>query len=150
MAVAGSMRMMRRTEIALPSRAATSTLIAVLVARLTPGHTPGCTTWTMRVTDGGKTYHAVILGSPNFNPGYQLVNNARYPQIAADYAHGFEVLKSLPCDLFLGAHGDYFGMVAKHARLPGAKTNPFVDPDGYQAYVENRYQAFREKRGPER
>ena len=59
----------------------------------------------------------VIVGSPNVNAGYKLVNNALYPQIASDYERMFRVLKSLPCDVFLGAHGDYYGMEAKYARM---------------------------------
>ena len=90
---------------------------AVLVAHLTPGHTKGCTTWTMKVNEGGKKYNVVIVGSPNVNPGYKLVDNAKYPQIATDYERMFRVLKSLPADIFLGAHGAYFGMEAKYARL---------------------------------
>ncbi len=70
-------------------------------------------------TDGGKTYDVVIVGSPNVNPGYKLVNNAAYPQIAQDYEQMFRVLKSLPCDVFLGAHGDYYGMEEKFARMNG-------------------------------
>src|SRR2546421_825626 len=66
---------------------------ATLVAHLTPGHTKGCTTWTIKVEEAGKTYDAVIVGSPNVNPGYHLVNNARYPQIAADYERMFRELK---------------------------------------------------------
>src|SRR5580765_6826108 len=55
-----------------------------LTARLTPGHTPGCTTWTMQVADGGRTLNAVIVGSPNVNAGYVLVGPRRnYPQIAS-------------------------------------------------------------------
>ena len=77
----------------------------VLVAHLTPGHTKGCTTWTMKVTERGKTYNVVIVGSPNVNPGYKLVGNTAYPQIAEDYERMWRVLKSLPCDIFLGAHG---------------------------------------------
>ncbi|HYF38024.1 MAG TPA: metallo-beta-lactamase, partial [Prosthecobacter sp.] len=46
---------------------------SVLVAHLTPGHTAGCTTWTLQVKDGDKTLNAVIIGSPNVNPGYVLV-----------------------------------------------------------------------------
>ena len=46
-----------------------------LVAHLTPGHTRGCTTWTLKVQDGGKTYDVVIIGSLGVNPGFQLVNN---------------------------------------------------------------------------
>jgi len=114
-----------------------------LVAHLTAGHTKGCTTWTMKVRDAGKSYDVVIVGSPNVNPGYKLVNNPRYPQIAADYAHGFEVLKSLPCDVFLGAHGSYFDMEAKFARMRAGAANPYVDPAGYKAYVAEREQAFR-------
>ena len=64
---------------------------AVLVAHLTPGHTKGCTTWTMKVQEGGNAYDVVIVGSPNVNPGYKLADNARYPQIAADYEKTFRV-----------------------------------------------------------
>jgi metallo-beta-lactamase class B len=74
----------------------------VLTAHLTPGHTKGCTTWTFPVTENGKTYNVVVVGSPNVNPGYQLVHNSRYPQIAQDYERMFQALKSLPCDVFLG------------------------------------------------
>ena len=87
----------------------------------------------------GRKYDVVIVGSPNVNPGYQLVNNAEYPEISTDFARTFRVLKSLACDIFLGSHGNYYGMEAKYARLKnGSKTNPFVDPDGYRAYVEDR------------
>ena len=114
-----------------------------LTARLTPGHTRGCTTWTMRVTDGGKTYDAVIVGSPNVNPGFRLVGNKDYPEISKDYAQTFATLKTLPCDIFLGAHGLYYGMVDKYARLAkGEKTNPFVDPAGYKAYIQNREKTY--------
>jgi metallo-beta-lactamase class B len=65
---------------------------AVLTARLTAGHTRGTTTWTLDETEGSKTLHAVIVGSPNVNPGYNLVSNKAYPQIAGDYRHGFHVL----------------------------------------------------------
>jgi len=116
---------------------------AVLVAHLTPVHTRGCTTWTMRVVDGGKTYNVVIVGSPNVNAGYKLVNNTPYPQIAKDYEAGFKVLKSLPCDIFLGAHGSYYAMESKFSRLSKGGENPFVDPEGCRRYVEDREQAFR-------
>jgi metallo-beta-lactamase class B len=115
----------------------------VLVAHLTPGHTKGCTTWTMRVRDGGKTYHVVIVGSPNVNAGYKLVNNTLYPNIAQDYERMFRTLRALPCDIFLGAHGNYYGMEAKFARLKEGAPNPFIDPEGYRKYVAEREQAFR-------
>ncbi len=116
----------------------------VLTARLTPGHTKGCTTWTFKVQDGGKSNDVVIVGSPNVNPGYKLVDNAAYPQIASDYERGFRVLRSLHCDVFLGAHGSYYGMEAKYARIKdGTTNNPFIDPEGYKNYVSEREQSFR-------
>ena len=113
-----------------------------LTARLTPGHTPGCTTWTMQVADGGRILNAVIVGSPNVNPGYVLVNNRNYPEIAGDYVRTFAILKTLPVDLFLGAHGAYFNLQAKLPKMRAGGANPFVDPDGYKAYVAEREQAF--------
>jgi metallo-beta-lactamase class B len=116
---------------------------AALTARLTPGHTKGCTTWTMKTRDGGKVYDVVIVGSPNVNAGYKLVNNALYPQIADDYARMFRVLKSLPCDVFLGAHGNYYGLEEKFARMSKGRANPFIDPEGYKRYVDEREKTFR-------
>jgi metallo-beta-lactamase class B len=117
-----------------------------LVARVTPGHTRGCTTWTWKVADGGKDRDVVVIGSPNVNPGYKLVGNADYPEIADDFARTFRVLKALPCDVFLGAHGGYYGMVAKHERARnGPGSNPFVDPEGYRDYVLLKEKAFRDE-----
>jgi metallo-beta-lactamase class B len=114
---------------------------STLTARLTPGHTPGCTTWMMRVVESGRTLNAVIVGSPNVNAGYVLVNNRSYPQIASDYVKTFALLKTTPADLFLGAHGAYFNLKDKLPRMGGA-VNPFIDPAGYRAYVAEREQAF--------
>jgi len=116
---------------------------AVLIAHLTPGHTKGCTTWTMKVAEAGKTYNVVIVGSPNVNPGYKLVHNAAYPQIARDYERTFSVLESLPCDIFLGAHGAYFGLQEKYPRLRAGAANPFIDPEGYKRFVAEKEQEFR-------
>jgi metallo-beta-lactamase class B len=116
---------------------------AVLVAHLTPGHTRGTTTWTMKVQEGARTYDVVIVGSPNVNPGYKLVSNAAYPQISSDYEKTFRVLRSLPCDIFLGAHGSYFDLERKYGLLSTKGVAVFVDPEGYKAYVADREQAFK-------
>jgi metallo-beta-lactamase class B len=115
----------------------------VLTAHLTPGHTKGCTTWTLKVKDGGKMLDVVIVGSPNVNPGYVLVNNKKYPQIAQDFEKTFRVLKALPVDVFLGAHGAYYGLDAKYSKMKRGNPNPFIDPAGYKAYVADRETAFR-------
>jgi metallo-beta-lactamase class B len=115
---------------------------ATLTAHLTAGHTKGTTTWTLDEQENGRTLHVVIVGSPNVNPGYKLVNNKSYPQIAADYRRGFDVLENLPCDIFLGAHGVYFGLLQKYDRFKHGDKNAFVDPAGYKDYIAERQQAF--------
>ena len=116
---------------------------ATLTARLTPGHTRGCTTWTMKVNDGSKTRNVVIIGSPNVNPGYKLVGNTVYPGITEDYEKTFRVLKSLPVDYFLGAHGSYFDLEKKYPKFKAGDAAALIDTAGYKSYVEEREQAFR-------
>jgi len=122
----------------------------VLTAHLTAGHTRGTTTWTLDEAEGGPTLHSqvarilhvVIVGSPNVNPGYKLVCNKTYPQISADYRRGFQALKGLKCDVFLGAHGSYFDLAEKYPRWKAGDRNAFIDPEGYKAYIADRQQAF--------
>ena len=112
-----------------------------LVAHLTPGHSIGCTTWTMKVTDAGKQYDVVFVGGTGINPGVRLVKNPTWPGIAADFEKTFGVLRSLHCDVFLGAHGIYYGMLEKVKRR-GEPVNPFIDPEGYRQFVDRSDQAF--------
>lgn len=115
---------------------------AVLTAHLTPGHTPGATTWTMTATENGKPYHVVISSSIGVNPGYILVNNSKYPQIADDYRRAFEVMRALPCDIYLAPHGEQYDLIEKYAKLEKGGPNPFIDPDGYRAYVDTSEKLF--------
>ena len=106
-----------------------------LTAHLTPGHTRGCTTWTTSVADGGRTYN-VLIACAGLQENAQLVNNKNYPEIAEDFGRSIKTWKSLPVDVFLGAHSWFFDLAGKHAKL-GAATNPYVDPAGYKRWVDN-------------
>jgi metallo-beta-lactamase class B len=114
----------------------------VLTAHKTAGHTKGTVTWTMDVTEAGKPLHVVIVGSPNVLSSYKLVNNKAYQQIADDFRHQFEVLKSLPSDIFLGAHASYFDLKEKYARLQSGDKAAFIDPGGYQRFVAEKQHDF--------
>lgn len=108
----------------------------VLTAHLTPGHTKGCTTWTTVVEDDGEPLNLAILGGVRVNTNELLVGNPDYPEMAQDFAYTFAKLKVLPVDLYLGAHGYWFDLKTKRAMLDaGARTNPFIDPEGYHSAI---------------
>lgn len=117
-----------------------------LTAHLTPGHTPGNTTWTMKAQEGTKSYAVAFVSSPTINPGVVLTNNPKYPEIAEDYAKTFRVLKSLPCDVFLGSHANFFDGLKKGERLRKGETpNPFIDPQGCRAFIEKREKVYQDQ-----
>ena len=92
--------------------------------------------------DNGKRYDVVFYGSTKMLGG-GLVNNPKYPNRDADYLETFRILKSLPCDVFLGAHGSFYGLQPKYDKLvAGASANPFIDPEGYRRYVTLAEDAF--------
>src|SRR5438270_320173 len=87
----------------------------------------------------------ILVNSINVNPGYVLVNNAEYPRIVDDYRRAFEVLRALPCDVFLAPHGNQYGLAEKYAKLEKRSPNPFIDPKGYRAYLDNGEKLFLSK-----
>jgi metallo-beta-lactamase class B len=117
---------------------------ATLTAHITPGHTKGCTTWTFPVTDRGRS-HIVQFNCSASVPGYKLLGTPSYPAMAKDYSRTFAKLKRLPCDIFLGAHGSFFDLDAKRARLAAGSANPFVDPQGCKRYIAQAEASFRKQ-----
>jgi metallo-beta-lactamase class B len=121
-----------------------------LTAHKTAGHTRGCTTWTMRVHVPGEPArqlrNVVVIGGFAALSGYRLVATrtqpASYPGIASDFEATFATLHALPCDIFLGAHGIYFNMLAKVARMPQEGDEVWIDPAGYQGAVSDAQQTF--------
>lgn len=114
----------------------------VLTAHKTAGHTRGTTTFTMDVHEGGKVLHVVIVGGSGALDRYQLVGKKSYPGIDEDFRRQFEILPTLPCDIFLGAHGSYFDLETKYARWKAGDANVFIDPAGYRDYIAHYKQAF--------
>lgn len=121
-----------------------------LTAHKTPGHTRGCTTWTMRAhipgEPAGTLRNIVIVGGTGFWSEYHFVatpdHPVSYPGIAQDFQHTFAVLQALPCDVFLGAHGGYFDLLPKLQRYPQDGPRVFIDPAGYRQYVADARKTF--------
>lgn len=126
-----------------------------MTAHLTPGHTRGCTTWTTVVQDSANKYNVVFVGSATVLPMYRLIDHAgasaTYPGIEQDYEKTFRVLRLLPCDVFLAAHGSMYSLMDKRAVMSGNQgQNPFIDPWGYQAYILRAETAFQKELQSER
>jgi metallo-beta-lactamase class B len=116
-----------------------------MVAHLTAGHTKGCTSWTLKTKQGAKTYDVIILGSIGWNPGYVLVNNKDYPQIADDYVRSFAKLRAMHVDVFLASHGSFYNLNEKYPKLGKDGENPFIDPAGFQAHIDEKEKSFKEE-----
>ena len=118
-----------------------------ITAHKTAGHTKGCTAWTMETQEGGRTLHVVIVGGWGINPDVRLVAGggraAGYPGITEDFEKTWKTLAGLPCDVFLGAHGVYFDMLAKLARMPKEGDAVWVDPAGYRKALAEHEAAYR-------
>jgi len=109
------------------------------------GHTKGATSWTMDATENGKTYKVAFVSSVT-TLDYSFVNNQKYPQIAEDFTKTFQTLKTIKADVFLSSHGGFFDLTEKAKQLRGgSKTNPFIDPQGYQRFVARMSKAFEDK-----
>ena len=122
-----------------------------LTAHLTPGHTPGCTTWTFDTEEGGRTYHVTFAGSLSVLPEMRLVHEPTYPGIADDFARSFRLMRRLPTDVFLAAHASMFDLEGKVARLrSGTSANPFVDPQGYRDYLDRGERVYEQRLAAER
>ena len=121
-----------------------------LTAHKTPGHTRGCTTWTMRShlpgEPSGTMRNIVIVGGTSFWSEYHFTASpghpVSYPGIVQDFRHTFAVLRSLPCDVFLGAHGGYFDMLTKLKRYPQDGPLVFIDPAAFKDFVAAAQETF--------
>jgi metallo-beta-lactamase class B len=106
-----------------------------LTAVATPGHTAGCTSWTMKVRENGVKHNVVFVCSITVG-GNPLVGNADYPEIVPDFRRSFAVMKALKADVFLPGHARFFDAHGKAARAKAGGANPFVDAGALRRYAE--------------
>jgi metallo-beta-lactamase class B len=114
-----------------------------LTALLTPGHTKGCTTYALTTEDAGRRYD-VVIGCGYGASGRTLVNDPDYPGKVDDYRRTYARAKTFRADVFLGSHGQHYGLSEKLARR-GQGANPFIDPTTLPRHVETYERQFREE-----
>lgn len=117
-----------------------------LTAHVQPGHTKGCLAWSLQLEENGQTYDTLVECSLN-GQFLQYVDNADYPNIVADMRSTYRKARELPVEVFLSSHGVFYGLNEKYEKLLArgeGDPNPFVDPAGYQAHVEEFERIFEE------
>lgn len=113
-----------------------------LTAHEMPGHTRGCLAWSLNLQENGKTYYTFIECSLN---GRFLQSLNQYPGIVDDFRATYKKARTFPVEVFLSSHASFYGMAEKYAMLKDRKPgdpNPFVDPQGYIAHVDEYEKSF--------
>ena len=105
-----------------------------LIAHAMPGHSPGCTSWEMKVQDGNteRTVLFFCSGSVALN---RLVGHPTHPGIVEDYRSTFAKAKVMKVDVLLGPHPEVYGMQDKRAQMKDGAPNPFVNPGELATYI---------------
>jgi metallo-beta-lactamase class B len=112
-----------------------------MTANVMPGHTKGCTTWTMPLTENGVAHKVMFFCSitPAGNP---LAGKLAYPTIVSDYRASLARLKKMDADIFFAPHGNQFGLPEKLARMKPGAPNPFIDAGELPRFAEKAEAAF--------
>ena len=114
-----------------------------LTAHRTAGHTPGCTSWSLKLMDGTTPRDALILCQLSLPGNPTLLGDPNYPEIPTDFHKTFGLLKTLPCEVFLSEHGSVFDLQGKLKRMQAGDAEAFVDPAGCKRYLAQAEQDFR-------
>lgn len=113
-----------------------------LTAVLMPGHTAGCTSWTMTVKDTAGVPHRIIFFCSASVAANRLAPKPQYPTIVADYQKTFARASRIDPDIYLAPHAEQFGLAAKRAAMGPGKPNPFIAPGEYRQAMAGFQAAF--------
>lgn len=114
-----------------------------LTANITPGHSRGCTSWTLPLTLEGEVYDVLFFCSATV-AGNRLVP-AQYAGIVEDYKTTFDKTRNWKPDVFLSNHPSFFEMKTKRAKQKDGDLLAFVDRDGFPAMMQRLETDFKSK-----
>lgn len=108
-----------------------------LTAHLTPGHTPGGTTWTWRSCENDTCADMVYAESLTAvsSEGFRFSGDATHPDLSASFRASIDKVRKLPCDVIVSTHPGFTQTFRKHAART-ATNNPFLSPGGCRAYAD--------------
>lgn len=120
----------------------------VIAAHLTPGHTPGGTSWSWQSCEAARCLNFVYADSltPVSADGFKFTGSSQYPTAIQDFQKSFSFLRSVPCDILLTAHpdvSDFWDRV--DARAKGTKPDPMADSGACRALADRAEDALRKR-----
>lgn len=105
-----------------------------MTAKVTPGHTRGCTSWTMNIEQGGKSHEILFFCSATVAAN-RLVGPPQYEGIVEDYRKTFAMTKDWKPDVFLSNHPQFFGFKAKRQKLLAGDPTAFVAKEDFPKFI---------------
>ena len=109
-----------------------------LTATKVPGHTQGCTTWSLDTQDSGSTVNVAVFGCNGPNDGVQVVNNPRFPNLLEDSLRGFDNLAKLNPDIYLTGHIEEAFADIEHLMRVQARPHPLLSQQPWQQLIAQR------------
>ena len=119
-----------------------------ITPHLTPGHTPGGTSWTWKACEGPVCYDMVYADSlnPISAPGFRFTKSVEYPQAIRDFEKSFAFFEATPCDVLITAHPEASGFWDRLAlREKGVKPDPLVDSGACRKLAENAREKLKQR-----
>lgn len=109
-----------------------------LTAHMTPGHTPGATTWTWKSCEDGRCLDIVYADSLNaYSSGdFTFTGRGKTADISASFQASIDKVAALPCDVIISVHPGMTGVLDKAAKRT-SEHNPFIDAGACRAYADN-------------
>ena len=116
-----------------------------LTAHITPGHSPGCTTWTFVVRDRGRDLNVVDRCSVELPPSIPVIDPRPSAAARADVERSIRTLRSLPVDIWVSGHAREWDRYRKYVASKAAEdpAAPFIDREGYYRSIDDAESAFR-------
>jgi len=115
-----------------------------LTAHMTPGHTPGCTSWSMDVTGADGAAHRAFFHCSATVAGQSLAPPA-YPNIVADFESTFARIRDIDADVLLTNHPSLMEIDVRRVRQLAGDANAFVDSAALDTVNDRLESAFRQE-----
>jgi len=110
-----------------------------------PGHTPGCTTWSLDTIDDGQRMNVAIFGCNGPNAGVQITNNPRFPDLAEQTMIGFDNLAKLTPDIYLTGHPEAPFANIEHLMRVQVRPHPLLQQQPWAEMIAERRAAMEQR-----